>query len=99
MNVLSFSIIDQYLCALLRPKGKIGKMEKIGYSIAWALLLIFIAYPLSWFIAWWWILLLPFEDVFPFIKQATEFMEKLITWPRSVGRAMLNGETAFPSPM
>ena len=74
-------------------------MEKIGYSIAWAILLIFIAYPLSWFIAWWYILLLPLEGLFPFIKQATEFMEKLITWPREVGRAMLKGETSFPSPM
>jgi len=69
------------------------------YSIIWALLLIFLALPLAWFIAWWWVLFIPFESLFPFVKQGTEFLEKIMCWPREVGRAMLKGETSFPSPM
>lgn len=38
-------------------------MKKILYSIAWLLLLIFIAMPLAYFLSWWWLLIMPFESM------------------------------------
>ena len=40
----------------------------------------------------------PFEACFGFIKGITDFLEKLITWPRDVGSAIANGTTSFPAP-
>jgi hypothetical protein len=41
----------------------------------------------------------PFEAIFPFVKQITSFLEKLITWPRDLGAAIKNCQESFPSPM
>jgi hypothetical protein len=70
----------------------------IIYSILWLLLLVFIAWPISWFCAWWWVVLISFESLFPVIKSASEFLEKIVSWPRSVGSAMIKGDTQFPAP-
>lgn len=72
--------------------------SNIIYSILWALLLFFIAYPVAWFCAWWWIVLIAFEGLFPVIKTCTDFLEKLVSWPRGVGSAMIRGDSAFPTP-
>jgi hypothetical protein len=32
------------------------------------------------------------------VKQATDFLEKMISWPRTVGKAVLNGDKDFPMP-
>jgi len=72
--------------------------EKILYSFIWFLLLIFIAWPIAWFCAWWWCVLIALEGLFPFIKDAADFLEKIITWPRVVGSAVLRGDKQFPSP-
>jgi hypothetical protein len=72
--------------------------SSILYNILWLLLLVFIAWPVSWFLAWWWCLLIAFEGLFPVVKQATDFLEKMISWPRTVGKAMLSGDKDFPMP-
>lgn len=41
----------------------------------------------------------PFEALFPFVKQITAMLEKLITWPRDLGVAIKNCQESFPSPM
>jgi hypothetical protein len=41
----------------------------------------------------------PFEALFGFVKQITQFLEKLITWPRDCGTAIMNCQESFPSPM
>jgi hypothetical protein len=41
----------------------------------------------------------PFEAVFQFVKQITAFLEKLITWPRDLGKAIMSCQETFPSPM
>lgn len=38
-------------------------MQKILYSIAWLLLLIFVAWPIAYFLSWWWVALMPFESM------------------------------------
>jgi hypothetical protein len=41
----------------------------------------------------------PLEACFPSpIKSITEFLEKLITWPRDFGHAIANCQATFPSP-
>ena len=40
----------------------------------------------------------PFETLAPFFKQINDFLEKLITWPREVGKAILTCQTTFPAP-
>jgi hypothetical protein len=72
--------------------------SNIIYMIIWFLLLLFIAWPISWFCAWWWCVLIAFESLFPFIKDCADFLEKIISWPRVVGRACLTGDKQFPSP-
>jgi hypothetical protein len=41
----------------------------------------------------------PFEAVFKFVKDIDNFLEKLITWPRDLGNAIMNCQQSFPSPM
>jgi hypothetical protein len=41
----------------------------------------------------------PFEACFNFVKQITAFLEKLITWPRMCGVAVMDCQQSFPSPM
>jgi hypothetical protein len=40
----------------------------------------------------------PIEVVAPFFKQINTFLEKLITWPRDVGKAIWTCQSSFPSP-
>ncbi len=40
----------------------------------------------------------PFEGCFTFVKDITDFLEKLITWPRDCGRAISDCATRCPTP-
>jgi len=60
---------------------------------------IIISWPVAFFCGGIWILLQPFEALFQFVKQITSFLEKLITWPRDLGKAIVNCQESFPSPM
>lgn len=40
----------------------------------------------------------PFEAIFPFLKQASTFLEKLITWPRDTGKAIAECSSTCPTP-
>lgn len=40
----------------------------------------------------------PFEGCFSFVKDITDFLEKLITWPRDCGRAIGDCATRCPTP-
>ena len=40
----------------------------------------------------------PFEPLAPILKQINDFLEKLITWPREVGQAILTCQPTFPAP-
>ncbi|GFH49384.1 hypothetical protein CTEN210_05860 [Chaetoceros tenuissimus] len=73
--------------------------NKIVFSFLWILLLIFLAWPIAGFCSAWWVFFLPFEGLHNIFKQVTDFLEKIMTWPRDVGKAILNGDSKFPSPM
>jgi mannose/fructose/N-acetylgalactosamine-specific phosphotransferase system component IID len=72
--------------------------KNLLFSAIWALLLFFIAWPLAWFCAWWWCLFIAFEDLFPFVKDVTDFLFKIVSWPRIVGGAVIRGDKVFPTP-
>jgi len=72
--------------------------NKIGFQIAWVLLLILIAWPVAAFCAGWWVFFLPFEDLHTLVPQAVEFLETIMTWPRTIGKAIFKGEDKFPAP-
>ena len=40
----------------------------------------------------------PFESLIGFIKDVNRFLEKLITWPRECGLAIVNCHERFPAP-
>ena len=89
---------DKFVLASQSKQQNNIMASTIIYSILWLLLLVFIAWPISWFCAWWWVVLISFESLFPVIKSASEFLEKIVSWPRSVGSAMIKGDTQFPAP-
>ena len=40
----------------------------------------------------------PFEAMFGFVLSINQFLEKLITWPRDCGKAIMDCSTRFPAP-
>jgi len=73
--------------------------KNIVFSLIWIVLLIFLAWPVAAFCAGWWVIFLPFEGIHDIVKQITAFLEKIMTWPRDIGKAILSGDTKFPSPV
>lgn len=45
-----------------------------------------------------WLVLMPFEGCFRFVRDITDFLEKIITWPRDCGRAIGDCSTRCPTP-
>ena len=74
------------------------KSARYLFSLIWLLLLFFITWPIAWFCAWWWCLCIAFEGLFPFVKDITDFLFKIVSWPRVVGSAILRGDPSFPTP-
>jgi len=72
--------------------------NKLLFSILWILLLIFIGWPIAAFCAGWWVIILPFEGVHNIFKQNTTSLEKVMSWPRDIGMAIIKGQEKFPSP-
>ncbi|KAL7434834.1 hypothetical protein ACHAXH_004438 [Discostella pseudostelligera] len=58
------------------------------FAIIWLVLLFFLAWPIAAACAGLWIIL---QDI-------TNFLEKLITWPRDCGRAIGDCSTRCPTP-
>jgi hypothetical protein len=69
------------------------------FSLIWIVLLVFIAWPVSFWCAGIWILLQPLEACFGCFADCSAFFEGFVTWPRKCGRAIANGDTSCPSPM
>ena len=40
----------------------------------------------------------PFEACFGFVKRISAFLEKIVTWPREVGKAINDCSSSFPAP-
>jgi hypothetical protein len=67
------------------------------FALLW-LILLFIAWPVAFLSSGIWILLQPFEACFGFIRDANSCLESYTTWPRRVGEAIANCQSACPQP-
>mmetsp|Transcript_8029 Transcript_8029/g.16075 ORF Transcript_8029/g.16075 Transcript_8029/m.16075 type:complete len:91 (+) Transcript_8029:113-385(+) len=78
------------------------KIEGLILAIVWVLLLIFIAWPISWMISPFWILLLPFKGLpgglGSTITDVCDFLERFVKWPEVIGPAVFSMEERFPAP-
>ena len=78
------------------------KIEGLILAIVWVALLIFIAWPISWMIAPFWILLLPFKGLpgvlGDMLTDVTDFLERFVKWPEVIGSAVFNMQERFPAP-
>ncbi|GAX21749.1 hypothetical protein FisN_31Lh037 [Fistulifera solaris] len=72
--------------------------KNIIFSILWMAVLFFIAWPIAIFCSWFWIVLQPFEACFGFVKPINDLLEKLLTWPRELGQAVMECKESFPNP-
>lgn len=76
----------------------------ILYTIVWGLLLLFIVWPLAFFCVSWMIFLEPFEALFlvlfktDVVYTVDDFLERVVLWPRTVGKAIAEGSQSFPYP-
>lgn len=77
----------------------LARNQKLMYSIFWLVMLVLLSYPLAWFLVWFWVLFLPFENVFDPIRQMNELLRTFITWPRMIGKAIIRSQEDFPNPM
>jgi len=48
-------------CSKERISSSNFEASKILWSVAWILLLFFVAWPLAYFLSWWWVVIMPFE--------------------------------------
>mmetsp|Transcript_26532 Transcript_26532/g.37269 ORF Transcript_26532/g.37269 Transcript_26532/m.37269 type:complete len:81 (+) Transcript_26532:213-455(+) len=74
---------------------------KIMYSIIWLIFLFVVGWPIAYMCAGAWIFLLPLEAfgiIQAPVKSINDFLEKLITWPREIGTAIVEGTSEFPRP-
>lgn len=78
---------------------KMEMKSPLAYSIVWLIMLVLLTYPLAWFLVWFWVLLMPLEHIFEPVKQLNDLLEKFITWPRMVGKAIWQSDEDFPNPM
>lgn len=63
----------------LLPSRSTALLERVCYSIVWIVLLLFFAWPLACFCDPWWMLFLPFEALFPTIREINSFLETLVS--------------------
>ncbi|CAB9511054.1 expressed unknown protein [Seminavis robusta] len=68
------------------------------FPVLWLILLVWVAWPVALFCAGIWIILQPFEACFQFIRKTNNFLEKLITWPRDCGKAIMDCSPNCPAP-
>ncbi len=68
------------------------------FSLLWMILLWFLAWPLAFFLSVLWVFLQPFEALFGFVKGANQCLEGFVTWPRKLGKAIVNCDSSCPQP-
>lgn len=67
-------------------------MGNILWSILWALLLIFIGWPVAFFMAWFYIICMPFAACIDPCKSLVEFFEKVVKLPNYFAEKISGGE-------
>ena len=73
-------------------RGSGGICPGLIWAILWFLLLIFLAWPIGFLIAWLYVLLLPFGVCISPLKDFAEAVLKLVQLPMTVTEKMVNME-------
>ncbi|KAG7346237.1 hypothetical protein IV203_005305 [Nitzschia inconspicua] len=73
-------------------------MGNIVYSLIWMALLVFVVWPIAWFLSAVWIILQPFEACFNIVVTINQYIEKFVLWPRDMGQAISSGQSSCPAP-
>jgi len=68
------------------------------FGLVWVALLLFLAWPVAGFCAAVWLILQPFEPFLNFVKDINNFLEKIVTWPKTCGKAIYDCSSHFPAP-
>lgn len=68
-------------------------MANIIYSIIWILILWFLMWPIAGLLAGFWILFMPFEACFPFLKELDSTLLKWIQFCETVGQNIKEGKS------
>ena len=56
----------------------------ILWAILWILILIFLGWPIAFFVAWLWICLMPFAVCMSFLKDIIEALQKVVMLPQTI---------------
>ena len=70
-------------------KGAGGLCPGILWGILWFLILIFIGWPVAFFIAWWYIFLIPFTACISALKAVTDLLLKCVNLPLTCAENMI----------
>jgi len=65
------------------------------WSIIWFLVLWFLAWPIGFFAAGWYVCLSPFEACIDAIKSITELLMKGVQFPLEVAKHMMEGKSGW----
>ena len=76
---------------------------KARQVILWALFLIFIAWPVSFFLGGFWLFFIPFQVVLEHfgcgcLKPVVDFLKKALEWPEVIAKKMVGGDSVRPPP-
>ncbi|KAL7578809.1 hypothetical protein ACA910_016030 [Epithemia clementina (nom. ined.)] len=74
------------------------KQRNLFYSLIWVILVCVVVVPLASFLAPFWLVLQIVEPLLPVIRDITNLLEKLLTWPRKMGLAIFESRETFPNP-
>lgn len=65
------------------------------WSLIWLLLLIFIGWPIGFLVAWLYILLLPFSACISLVRDACDFLLKVVQLPVTCAQNMMEMKSVF----
>ena len=74
---------------------KIEKNMNVLWAIIWFLVLWFLAWPVGFFCAGWYVCLSPFEACIEAMKGITELLMKGVQLPLEVAKHMVEGKTSW----
>lgn len=67
-----------------------GSCLGLFWSLIWLILLVFVGWPVGFLVAWWYIMLLPFSTCIELVKDACDFLLKVIQLPVTCAQNMMD---------
>jgi len=70
-------------------KGHGGLCPGLIWAILWFLILIFLGWPIGFFVSWWYIFLLPFTVCIEALKEVCELLLRVVKLPLTCAENMV----------